>query len=81
MLLLNNRRVISEKLKSLVIDKLHEAYKGMVSMKSVARKSSVRWSSIDLDIERTVRNCIDCNESQPKIVESTLVLWNNTGKP
>ena len=79
-LMLNNRIVIPHKLKSCVMDRLHEAHTGIVAMKSVARMS-VWWPSIDLDIERTVRGCIDCNEHQPKTCESPLVLWNNTGKP
>lgn len=79
-LLLNNRLVIPEKLRYLVIDKLHESHTGIVAMKSVARMS-VWWPAIDRDIEQTVRCCNDCNEHHPKIAESPLLLWNNTGKP
>lgn len=59
--MLNNRIVIPEKLKSYMMDRLYEAHTGIVAMKSVSH-ISVWWPSIDLDIKRTVKGCIDCNE-------------------
>jgi len=79
-LMLNNRIIIPNKFRSQVIKKLHEGHTGIVAMKSVARMS-VWWPNIDRDIEREVKSCIDCNEHHPKVSESPLLLWNNTGKP
>ena len=51
--------VIPTKFQRVVLAELHIGHPGMVRMKSLARLH-VWWSTLDQDIEQTVRDCANC---------------------
>ena len=64
--------VVPTKLRQAVLRQLHSGHPGIKQMKSIAR-SVVYWPNIDIDIERTVKRCIECMEMQKnptRIVDS-----------
>lgn len=70
------RVIVPEKLKSRVIEQLHETHPGINRMKGIAR-SHVWWPGIDADIDYLVRNCDKCQQQQPNDCESTVhpLVW------
>ena len=60
-LMWGQRVIIPEKLRGMVLEKLHESHFGIVRMKSMAR-SVVWWPNIDKNIEELSRFCEFCVE-------------------
>ena len=54
-----------------VLIKLHEGHPGASRIKSLAR-SLVWWSGMDRAIENMVKQCVDCQQSQPQ--------WRSQGR-
>ena len=68
-IMMGNRIVIPEPLRSEVLQSLHAAHQGVTAMKDRAR-CSVYWPGISKDIELTREACFQCNRcapSQPKL--------------
>ena len=57
-----------------VLTELHEGHPGMVKMKWLARMY-VWWPGINDDIERTVRQCTECQLHQPTPAVAPLHPW------
>ena len=53
--------MIPDKLRSQLLDDLHEGHVGVVKMKSLAR-SYVWWPRIDSGIELVAKDCVGCQE-------------------
>ncbi|XP_046854150.1 uncharacterized protein K02A2.6-like [Xenia sp. Carnegie-2017] len=64
-LLRGTRVVIPIKYQGVVLSELHINHPGMVRMKSLARLH-VWWSTLDQDIEQTVRDCTSCQFNRCK---------------
>ncbi|XP_046856097.1 uncharacterized protein K02A2.6-like [Xenia sp. Carnegie-2017] len=64
-LLRGTRVVIPTKYQGVVLSELHINHPGMVRMKSLARLH-VWWSTLDQDIEQTVRDCTSCQFNRCK---------------
>ena len=74
------RVVVPEKYKSNVLSLLHERHPGMTRMKSPSRLH-VWWSSIDADIEETVRQCQPCAENARDLIRVPLHQWEEPLRP
>ncbi|UYV74954.1 K02A2.6-like, partial [Cordylochernes scorpioides] len=59
------RVVIPQKIRSLILNDLHEMHLGMVKMKMIARRY-FWWPGIDKNIEELARDCRICQESASK---------------
>lgn len=70
-----HRVVVPKNLRSLVIHELHYSHFGISKMKALAR-SFVWWPSIDQDLEKTTRSCIQCLETKKKPVKVPLSPWS-----
>src|SRR5690606_26615980 len=62
-LLLGTRVVIPKQAEALVMKELHDNHDGIVRTKSFAR-TKVWWPTIEMDIEKTITNCEECQESR-----------------
>ena len=47
-----------------ILQELHEGHPGMTRMKALARMY-VRWPGLDSDIEKSVQQCVPCQQRQP----------------
>lgn len=65
-LLWNHRVVVPTKLRSKLLNKLHESHLGIVKLKPTAR-SYFWWPKIDRDIENYIKNCESCKMNRHKI--------------
>ncbi|XP_045462448.1 uncharacterized protein K02A2.6-like isoform X1 [Harmonia axyridis] len=79
-LLWNHRVIVPTKLRSKLLNKLHESHLGIVKMKSTAR-SYFWWPKIDRDIENYIKNCESCKMNQPNPPRSVLSPWPWPEKP
>lgn len=68
------RVYIPKKLRTRVLNELHDAHLGVVKMKSLAR-SVVYWPNIDGDIEKVCRNCRECVMTQKQPSKSDKHYW------
>ena len=57
------RVIIRHKLRSKVLNELHQGHCGIVRMKALAR-SYVWWSALDNDIASMVKGCAECQSVQ-----------------
>ncbi|UYV69861.1 K02A2.6-like [Cordylochernes scorpioides] len=73
------RVVIPQKLRSLILNDLHEMHLGMVKMKMIARRY-FWWPGIDKKIEELARDCRICQESA-SMPPSTISEWTWPEKP
>ncbi|UYV77485.1 K02A2.6-like [Cordylochernes scorpioides] len=73
------RVAIPQKLRSLILDDLHEMHLGMVNMKMIARRY-FWWPGIDKNIEELARDCRICQESA-SMSPSTISEWTWPEKP
>lgn len=64
-LLWGNRVVVPPQGRKPILVELHETHPGIVRMKALAR-SYVWWPGMDNDLEKTVYNCPECQETQKK---------------
>ena len=72
-LLWGSRVVIPEKLRSALLEELHENHQGIVKMKALARLH-FWWPGLDREIEGLVRKCTLCQSSQelpPKLAHNS----------
>ena len=74
------RVVVPEKYKSQVLSLLHDGHPGMTRMKSLSRLH-IWWSSIDADIEETVRQCQHCAENARDPIRVPLHQWEESLRP
>ena len=74
------RVVVPESLRGTVLKELHEVHPGINRMKALAR-SYVWWPGIDADIERTVRNCRECQLHQSKPAAAPPHFWEYASEP
>lgn len=70
----NNRVVVPESLKTVVLALLHEQHLGISKMKAVAR-SMVWWPGIDDALEQAVRKCSICQAVLPAAQPVPLFPW------
>ena len=73
-ILRGTRAVIPTKFQAAVLSELHLNHPGMVRMKSLARLH-VWWSSLDHDVEQTVRECHACQANRCKSPEKVNNPW------
>ena len=63
-----------------VMEELHETHPGIVRMKSLAR-SYVWWPDMNVELERKVRACTDCQTSRPPATVAPLHPWEWPTQP
>nr|CAD2199249.1 unnamed protein product [Meloidogyne enterolobii] len=73
-LVYGNRTIIPTKLRNAILKALHLAHPGVVKMKAIA-KEHVYWPQINSDIERTIRQCQECQEAAKLPTKTTLTPW------
>ena len=61
-------------LRSAVLDELHEGHPGIRRMKCFAR-NYVWWLGLDADLERRVRNCVECQREQKLPAKTPIQPW------
>ena len=74
------RIVVPEKLRSRVIDELHEGHLGIVKVKSLTR-NYVWWPKIDRDIEELTKKCAGCQKNRNSPPEAPIHPWEYPDKP
>ncbi|XP_048480662.1 uncharacterized protein K02A2.6-like [Plutella xylostella] len=74
------RVVIPSKLRSSVLDELHEGHCGIVKMKQIAR-NYFWWERLDEDIERTARACAACRALADRPAPAPLHSWAWPAEP
>ncbi|EPB74958.1 hypothetical protein ANCCEY_05934 [Ancylostoma ceylanicum] len=74
--MLNDRVVVPETLRTVVLEELHTGHPGIVRMKSLAR-SYVYWPNIDEDCERTVQSCTECQLQFKTPAKLPLQMWKS----
>ena len=79
-ILWGSRVVVPPQERKMVLEELHEAHPGMSRMKALARMY-VWWPGIDSDIEKTVRLCTECQESQSSPPIAPLHPWHWPTRP
>ena len=72
--------VIPAKYQASVLSELHLNHPGMVQMKSLARLH-VWWSSLDHDVEQTVRDCANCQRNGCKSLIKVSNPWIWPSRP
>ncbi|XP_015276986.1 PREDICTED: uncharacterized protein K02A2.6-like, partial [Gekko japonicus] len=75
-----NRVVVPDKLRTRVLESLHEGHPGMVHTKALAR-GYVWWPGLDKEIEEWVRGCPKCQQVRPDPPQATPQGWESSGKP
>ena len=79
-LLRGSRVVVPPKLRSKVVDELHEGHPGIAKMKSLARQY-VWWPGLDGDLEWRVKQCTPCQECRKSPPVAPLQPWEWPQKP
>lgn len=79
-LMWGSRVVIPNKLRTQVLDMLHESHPGICRMKSLAR-SYVWWPQIDKDVELFVKDCYQCQKHQKTPPKVPLQPWSFPPEP
>ena len=79
-LLWGTRVLIPDKLRSTLLDELHEGHQGIVKMKSLARLH-FWWPNLDKEIEDVVRKCGECQHAQPAPAQIAHNAWAWPDKP
>jgi hypothetical protein len=78
--LTTNRIIIPEgALRTRVLKALHLGHPGIQRMKSLARLH-VYWPGLDVEVERTVKLCTDCQETAKCPTKATLSPWPTTSQ-
>ena len=75
-----SRVVIPPQVSQQVILQLHDTHHGIVRMKSLAR-GYLWWPKIDLDLERCVKLCSECQKYQKKPAQAPLNVWKWPDRP
>ncbi|XP_037930885.1 uncharacterized protein K02A2.6-like [Teleopsis dalmanni] len=76
-LLWGYRVIIPLKLRTSILQSLHESHLGIVKTKSLAR-SFVWWPKLDRDIENLIKSCLPCQKLLPSPEKSKLIPWTVT---
>ena len=79
-LLLSLRVVVPTKIRSSVLNLLHDTHIGVVRIQGLAR-SRVCWPGIDNDIEQTCAQCAQCSQHSKDAPKSPLSVWDFPSKP
>ncbi|KAM7315470.1 uncharacterized protein ISCGN_005253 [Ixodes scapularis] len=79
-LMLGLRVVVPEKLRSVLLDEIHEGHPGVVRAKELAR-SSFWWPSVDQDVENHVKACEQCQQQRNLPTQAPLHPWSWPTKP
>jgi len=74
------RVVMPARLRSRVLEELHDVHPGVVRMKALAR-SYVWWPGVDQDIEYAVKHCQVCQANQSKPVGAIAHPWEFPTRP
>ncbi|XP_060862845.1 uncharacterized protein K02A2.6-like [Metopolophium dirhodum] len=77
-LILGNRVVIPKSLREDVLMLLHKNHPGIVRSKMLAR-SYVWWPNIDIDIDKFIKTCTECqcNQNDKNVSEKVYIPWEN----
>ncbi|KAL4100823.1 hypothetical protein QTP88_020852 [Uroleucon formosanum] len=77
-LILGNRVVIPKSLREDVLMLLHKNHPGIVCSKMLAR-SYVWWPNIDIDIDKFIKTCTECqcNQNDKNVSEKVYIPWEN----
>ena len=79
-LMLGNRVVIPAKLRSQVLEELHQGHIGVVKMKGLER-SYIWWPGIDKDVEGLAKSCTGCQMVQTQPRTAPLHPWEWPSAP
>ena len=79
-LLRGGRVIVPEPGRNAVLSELHEGHPGITRMKSLAR-TYVWWPGLDKDIEKSVRQCNACQETQATPPVAPLNPWKWPSRP
>ena len=79
-LLWGYRLVPPQRLRSKILDMLHQGHLGIVKMKNMAR-GYFWWPGMDKNIEELSKSCDGCARSQPDPLKAPLHPWNWPEKP
>ena len=74
------RVVVPEKLRSRIIEELHEGHVGVVKVKALAR-NYVWWPKIDREIEELTKSCAGCQQNRNSPPEAPIHPWEYPDKP
>ena len=75
-----NRVIIPSVGRERVLQVLHDGHPGISKMKQLAR-SVVWWPRIDVDIEKTVKGCLQCERLQKAPAQAPLHPWEWPSRP
>ena len=79
-LLWGNRVIVPPQGREAVLMELHEGHPGMTKMKALSRMY-VWWPGINVDIEKSVRLCTECQEVQSSPPAAPLHPWKWPSRP
>lgn len=75
------RVLVPEKLKSQVLEELHQSHLGIAKTKALAR-SYVWWPHLDGQIEMLTKSCVDCQAARNALMVAPLHPWTpGPGQP
>ena len=78
--LCGSRVIVPETGREKILRILHDGHPGVSRMKGIAR-SVVWWPGIDADIEKKVKNCIECQVNQKSPAPAPLHMWEWPTRP
>ena len=79
-IMFDNRIVIPEALREIVLKQFHEDHPGIVAMKSSVR-SLIWYPGIDNDVERLVKSCTICQNNRSKPSQKCHIEWPQPKRP
>lgn len=79
-ILYQNRVLIPQSLRQVVLEKFHDGHPGICSMKSIVR-SLIWYPNIDHDVEMLVKNCDLCQSVQARPSKNKHVVWPTPPRP
>ncbi|CAK1587023.1 unnamed protein product [Parnassius mnemosyne] len=68
------RVIIPKSLRLSILKEIHDGHPGIVKMKQIAR-NYVWWETLDVDIERTVQECVACRSQRSAPAPALLHSW------
>ena len=74
------RVIVPEKFQAKVVQELHQEHQGIAKMKSIAR-SYIWWPNLDQCLEKTVKNCLSCQQVKNVPAVAPLHPWVWPSKP
>lgn len=79
-LLWGDRLIVPQKLRSRIVEELHQDHPGVVRMKAVAR-SYLWWPGLDRELEECAKSCISCRVVKSSPARAPLHPWLWPAKP